>query len=138
MEVNYITILVAAVVSMVVGGIWYGPLFGKKWMEINHATPLDVEARKKMQKEAAPFYAIQFILSILQVYILAHFVQAWEDGSGIGTAVWIWLGFVMPTIAACAMWNNKPNKVKLAAFLIQSGYFLVVFIIFGWVLQMWP
>ncbi len=137
MEVNYIVIIGGAVLSMVVGSIWYGPLFGKKWMEICGVSDVDVEKRKQMQKEAMPLYGIQFALSILQVYILAHFVQAWEEGSGIGTAVWIWLGFVMPTIAGCSMWNNNSSKVKWAQFLIQSGYQLVMFVIYGYILGMW-
>ncbi len=33
-EVNYLAIIVGAVFSMILGAIWYGPIFGKKWMEI--------------------------------------------------------------------------------------------------------
>lgn len=137
MEVNYVTILIAAIISMVVGALWYGPLFGKKWLEIIGATADDLARREAMQKAARPLYAIQFALSLLQVYVLAHFVEAWEDGTGVGTAVWIWLGFVMPTVAGSSMWNNNPNRMKWAMFLIQAGYQLVMFIIYGWVLGNW-
>jgi hypothetical protein len=137
MEINYLTLIVCAVLSMVVGAVWYGPLFGKKWMEICRVNPDDLEARKRMEKEAMPLYGMQFVLSFLQVYILAHFVKGWSDVSGIESAVWIWLGFVMPTVAATSMWNNNPSKMKWAAFLIQSGYYLILFILFGYMLGTW-
>lgn len=137
MEVNYVVIIGGAVLSMIVGSIWYGPLFGKKWMEICGVSDADVEKRKQMQKEAMPLYGIQFVLALLQLYILAHFVKGWEDVSGIESALWIWLGFVMPTIAGSAMWNNDSATIKWARFLIQSGYQLVIFLLYGYILGVW-
>ena len=34
MEVNWIAVIAAAVSAFVLGGLWYGPLFGKKWMAL--------------------------------------------------------------------------------------------------------
>lgn len=137
MEINYLAVLVCAVLSMVVGSIWYGPLFGKKWAEIIGADMSDEIKRKQMQKEAASLYAVQFVLSLLQLYILAHFVQGWTEVSGIENALWLWLGFILPTIAGGVMWNNNPNKVKWSMFLIQAGYQLIMFIIYGLILSTW-
>ncbi len=136
MGTNYLIIVVAGVLAMVVGTIWYGPFFGKKWMEITGATALDIEARKEMQKKAMPLYGIQFVLTLLQVYVLTNLIT-WTGGNGIGVAVWMWLGFVMPTIAGSAMWNNDSTQVKWARFGIQTGYQLVVFVLFGWMIGMW-
>lgn len=137
MDINYWAVLAGAVASMVIGSVWYGPLFGRKWMEINELNPDDVAKREAMQKEVMPLYGVQFVLSLLQLYILAHFIQGWTEVSGVENAVWIWLGFVMPTVAGLAMWNAKPNKVKWAMFLISSGYQLVNFVVFGWILGTW-
>jgi hypothetical protein len=138
MLANYWAVLVCGVLSMVIGAIWYGPLFGKKWMEITGATNQDMETRKKMQKEAGPLYLVQFILSLLQLFILANLL-AWSGWSAqsVWVSFFIWLGFVMPTIAGSAMWNNDSSKVKWARFLIQSGYQLLCFVVFGLVLGMW-
>ena len=90
-----------------------------------------------MQKSAGPLYAIQFVLTLLQVYVFAHYVKGWDDVSGLTNAFWIWLAFIMPTIAGSAMWtNDKPSVVK-ARFLIQSGYQLVIFMLFGLILGAW-
>ena len=42
MQVNFLAIIVCAVVSMIVGTIWYGPLFGKKWMKHFNFTKEDI------------------------------------------------------------------------------------------------
>lgn len=138
MEINYLMILGAGVVSMIVGSIWYGPIFGKKWLDVIGATALDLEKRKEMQKAAMPLYAVQFVLSLLQFYILSNIIVwgGWNVQS-IAVSFFIWLGFVMPTIAGSAMWNNDSSKVKWARFLIQAGYQLVMFLIFGWMISMW-
>jgi hypothetical protein len=136
--INYWAVLVCGVLSMVTGAIWYGPLFGKKWTEIVGATNQDLETRKKMQKEAGPLYIAQFVLSLLQLFILANFIFfVGLSEYSLGTALFIWLGFVMPTIAGSAMWNNDSSKIKWARFLIQSGYQLLCFVIFGFVLGVW-
>lgn len=134
MEINYISILVCGVVAMIVGFIWYGPLFGKKWMEIIGAPEVDEQKKKEMQKGMMPMYILQFVLVLGQVYVLSHFVKGWAGATGIETAVWIWLGFVMPTIAASVMWTNESKNMKIARFGIQAGYQLVLFVIFGFVL----
>lgn len=137
MEINYLAVAVCAVLSMVIGAVWYGPLFGKKWMEIVGANPDDVEARKKMQKSAGPLYAVQFVLAFFQVWVLAYYIANWEDISGFQNALWIWAGFVMPTVAGSAMWNNDSARISWARFLIQGGYQLILFAIFGLILGMW-
>ena len=137
MEINYLAILGAAVLSMIVGAIWYGPLFGKVWMEIVGVDANDMKAREEMQKGAMPLYIIQLLITIGQLYILAHFIKGWNEVSGIEVALWLWLGFVVPTLAAASMWTTDKTKVKWARFLIQGGYFLVMFIIFGYILGNW-
>lgn len=136
MDINYVTIMSAAIISMIVGSIWYGPLFGEKWMEICGVSAHDDARQKQMQKEVLPLYGIQFALTLLQLYVLAGLVNG-ENGSAVGIAFWMWLGFVIPTIAGSAMWNNNPNKVKWAMFLIQAGYQLVMFLIYGYMFGMW-
>ncbi len=137
MEVNYYAIGVCAILSMVIGFIWYGPLFGKKWAEIIGTSSQDAEARKKMQQAAGPLYGIQFLLSIFQVWVLAYYIVGWKDASGLTNALWIWAAFVLPTVAGASMWNNGSNKIKWSRFLIQTGYQLVLFAVYGIILGTW-
>lgn len=135
--VNYWAIITGAILSMVIGAIWYGPLFGKRWLEIIGATDMDLEARKKMQKSAGPLYLVQFILTLFQVLVLAHLIADTRIAGGLERSLWIWGAFVIPTLAGAVMWTNETGRLKRARFLIQGGYQLVMFIVFGLLLQFW-
>jgi len=137
MEINYLAVFVCAVLSLFVGAVWYGPLFGKKWAEIVGGDFETAEARREMQKRVMPLYITQFLLTLFQVMILAFYIEGWKDASGLENSLWIWAAFVMPTIAGAAMWNNDSAKISWARFLIQSGYQLVVFAMFGLILGVW-
>ena len=137
MNVNYWAIALGALLSMMIGGIWYGPLFGKKWINIIGANPADLEARKKMQKTAGPLYAVQFVLTLFQVLVLAHLVADTKIAGGLERSLWIWAAFVIPTLAGAVMWTNETARLKWTRFLIQGGYQLVIFIMFGLLLQFW-
>jgi hypothetical protein len=137
MQINYLAALVCAVIAMFVGFLWYGPIFGKKWLEITGANNVDAERRKEMMKGVWKLYITQFLLALFQIIVLAFYIKGWTDASGLENALWIWAAFVMPTVAAASMWNNDSAKVSWARFLLQAGYQLVIFAIFGLVLGLW-
>ncbi len=145
MEINFLAVVLCSILAMVIGAFWYGPLFGKKWMEIIGANEGDSEVRKKMQSSARPLYVIQFLLILFQVSVFAylmHFIDPTIDlGSTliiwISSALIIWAAFVMPIIAGSVMWNNDSRRTMLARFFIQAGYQLVIFLVFGVILGLW-
>ncbi len=110
MEINIWAILLCTVVSIVIGSIWYGPLFGKvfmKAMEMDRWTP---EKRAAMTKRMGLTYALQFVSSIVMFYFLAAFVS--DTGrmgvsGGIMVALCAWAGFVVPTKLGDALWGGK-------------------------------
>lgn len=135
MEINYVAILAIAVLAMVLGFVWYGPLFGKKWMAIIGATP-DEMNDKEAQKKMMPLYVIQFVLVLLSAYVLM-LVMSWTTLPGLQVAVWMWLGFVVPTLASSSMWTKDSDKVKIERFAIQAGYHLILLLAAGYILEMW-
>lgn len=137
LSINYFAVVVGALLSMAIGALWYGPLFGKKWMQIVGVNPDDLEARKKMQKNAMSLYLVQFVLTLFQVLVLAHLIADTTRVGGLERALWIWGAFAIPTLAGAVMWTNEQGKMKLARFLIQGGYQLTIFIVFGLLLQFW-
>lgn len=131
-------VLVSAVVALAIGALWYGPLFGKRWLEVSGATEVDRARREEMMKETNALYLIQFALTALQLYVLAGFVgAAWDAWDGVKVALLIWLGFVMPTVAGLAMWNARPRKVRFLMFALSAGYQFVCFLAFGIILSLW-
>jgi hypothetical protein len=136
-SVNYVAVAAGAVISMVVGALWYGPIFGKKWMEIIGINPESTVQRREMQKGVGVLYAIQFVLTLFQILVLAHFIADTVRVTGIERALWIWAAFIVPTLAGSVMWTNEKSRLKWARFLIQGGYQLVMFVTYGLLLHFW-
>jgi len=136
-EINYYAILACAVAAMVLGFIWFGPLFGKKWMELMNVGPQTPEEIKKAQRAMMPTYIITFVLAFFQAWVLAYYIGGWKEASGVENSLWIWAAFVVPTVFGATMWNGSSNKVAWSRFAIQGGNYLVLFIIFGLILGNW-
>jgi hypothetical protein len=137
LTINYLAVITGAVCSMALGALWYGPLFGKKWMEIIGVDAADPDARKKMQQSAGPLYIVQFVLTLFQVLVLSHLIADTTRAGGLERSLWIWAAFVIPTLSGAVMWTNEKTKLKWARLLIQGGYQLILFIVFGVLLQFW-
>ena len=75
--------------------------------------------------------------AVFQILVLAHLIADTVRVGGLERSLWIWAAFIVPTVAAGAMWNNDSSKVSWARFLIQVGYQLLLFVIYGLVLMYW-
>ena len=141
MEIQFLPVLVCAVLSMVIGAIWYGPmLFGKAWGRLNGMSAeqwSDPEVKKKLKGEMAFLYTAQFLLTLFQVWVLAHYIEGWSDASGLTNALSIWIAFIIPTLAGAVMWTGGSKKDRWQRFFIQAGYQLILFIAFGLILGVW-
>lgn len=137
MSLNFWAIIVCAIVSMIIGSVWYGVIFKNAWMKIigvEHNTP---EENKRMQRIMMPLYAIQFLLSLLQVYVLAGINRGLPLSGSLHNSIVVWFGFIIPILAGNVMWTTKTPKQMWKQFLIQAGYQLVLFVAFGLILGAW-
>lgn len=129
-DINIWAVLVAAVVSMVVGSYWYSKsLFGKEWAKL-------VGRKLEEMGGGGKGYAVATAGALLQAYILAHFVQyagATTFWDGIVTGFWLWLGFVAVVVAMNLVFEGK----SWVLWKINAGYFLVVLLINGGLLAAW-
>ena len=134
-DVNWLALLAAVVVNMVVGFVWYSKaLFAKDWSKL-------VGRKMEEMGDGTKGYIITTVGAFLQAYILLHFVTYARTfyptytnlEVGLLTGVWAWLGFTfVPQLVNTVFANSRK---KLLA--INSGYFLVVFIINGVLLACW-
>ena len=134
--INYMAILGCGVLAMIIGFIWYGPLFGKTWMRVTGAAVMNDTERKQMQKNAIPLYVVQFLITLIELYVLANLIGR-NPIVGLKIAVLMWLGFVMPTLVGMSMWTNEPRKTARTKLLVQAGFQLVCFVVFGFILATW-
>ena len=100
-HVNWLAVLLAAVVNMVLGGLWYSPvLFAKAWMQENDLTEEAIRARGK---EANRGYVIASAGSLVAAVILAvlsaHFPV---DGAVHGALLGLLVGIAGPATAVAA------------------------------------
>ncbi len=138
MGVNLLSVLVAAIATMVVGFLWYSPLlFAKPWMVLMGYDPNDKAKVDEMRKSAGKSYAISFVASLLSAFVLAKIivmstVTSPLYGMKIGLAVW--LGFVATVQLTEVLFAKKPAKL----YFINTGYQMVCYLAMGAILAVWP
>jgi len=138
MGVNLLSVLVAAIATMVVGFLWYSPLlFAKPWMVLMGFDPNDKVALEKMQKSAGKSYGISFLASLLSAFVLAKIIVVFTVDSalyGIKIGFAVWLGFVATVQLTDVLFARRPTKL----YLINTGYQMVCYLAMGAILAVWP
>ncbi|MBI2559017.1 DUF1761 domain-containing protein [Candidatus Woesearchaeota archaeon] len=132
-EINNLAVLAAAIASMVIGFLWYGPFFGKQWKKLMGFTDKGMKAMK-----ITPVQAMigGFAATLLMSYILAHFVDYAEATTvmkGIEAGFWIWLGFVATVQIGMVLWEGKPFKL----FALNTLHYLVALAVMASILAVW-
>lgn len=119
-----LAILVALVVSYVVGSVWHGPLFGKLWMEYNGMKQPKKEDMKFSMM--IPGLSANLVLMLVLCSVLGYMFKL-MNVSTIGGALLIttilWLPFTALAIINNYAWSGK----KVGLMLLDSGYYLVSF-----------
>lgn len=123
MDVNWLGVIAASVSAFVLGGIWYGPLFGKKWMALVGLT--EEEAAKG---NMALIFGGSFVLSFVAAFVFAMFLGP-EPGVQFATSAGFAAGlfWVAATFGINYLFARKP----LALWLIDGGYATLMFTLFG-------
>ncbi len=132
-NVNFVAVLVAAIASIVLGFLWYGPLFGKKWASLMGWGKMNKATMAKMKKSAGKGYAVGFLTAIVMAYVLAHFVSyagAVTAIEGAQAGFWAWLGFVATVTAGSVLWEGKPKNL----YFLNNGYQLISLMVMGAIL----
>lgn len=133
MGLNYLAVIVCAVIYFMLGGLWYSKLlFANPWMKAIGKS----EAELKAMGSPAPGYIIAFICALFTAFFLATFIgyaggASLVDGAKIG--FYAWLGFVVTTLAPAYYFEMRPKTLLM----IYAGYTLVAFIIMGGILGAW-
>ncbi len=116
---------------MVIGALWYGPLFGKPWMKL---VGWEEKKQAKESSDMTKTYGVMFLASLVMAYTLAHFVWYAAPGSltlviSLKTAVWCWVGLIFPFALSRYLFSPQKRSLKLLA--IDTGYYLVTLLIMG-------
>ena len=129
--INYLAVLVAALSTFILGGLWYSHmLFGKAWMEVNNFTDADLQTFSK-----ARMFGWSFVFSLVMALNLAMFLAGptTSVGWGMTAGALAGLGWVAMAIAVIGVFENK----SWVYILINGGYMTVAFIVMGAIIGAW-
>ena len=132
MTMNYWAVLVAAVVYMILGALWYSPaLFGKAWMKSIGKTKEQVTA-----DASAANYIIGIIGSFIACYGIARLMLMTGRTSitdGIMMAVLVGVCFVLTAFSINDTFEKRPCGLTV----INILYHLVGFTVAGIIIGAW-
>lgn len=124
LHLNLTAALVAAVSAFVLGGIWYGPLFGKAWQGYMGLTDEDIASKG----HPAVIMGLAFVLTLVQALVLSAVVPA---GSGIESAVIYALVIGVAFVASAFGVNYLFSRHPKALFGIDAGFNVLQFALMG-------
>ena len=124
---------------MILGSIWYGPLFGNAWMKlagIKKPEKITLEIKKMMIRS----YGLMFLVSLIMVFVVSNELQfaglAIENVGLIPVVIFAcfqWLGFVVPSTIGSVLWEGRSWKL----WFLNAGYTLVQLCLIAAVLSIW-
>jgi hypothetical protein len=130
-QINFLAVLVAALSSFVVGWLWYGPLFGRKWMNYMGYTEEDL---KKGSMPMPVMMGVNYVATVLAAFAIAMFLGPESDAVfGIFAGLMIAIFWIGTSRLNDVLYENKPWGL----FLINVGYYVVVYILMGAILGAW-
>jgi len=119
------SIIVAAVVAFIVGFLWHGPLFGKKWMSLAKVGKKEIAAAKRkgmggMGKQMLANFVTNLVMAFVLVYILS-LAGASTIVDVTMVAFWVWLGFIATIQLSPVLWE----KMSIGMYTFKVSYHLV-------------
>src|SRR3989344_6009692 len=139
LQINVVAVLVATVVSFILGFAWYAKLFAKPWMKEMGYDPNMRPDGKTMAKGMA----LMVIGNFLFAWVLAFYLAGWkfipgfaETGTlsfAINSALSVWIGFFLPIHLSRVVWEKHSWKL----FFINSGYNFVATGVVALILAYW-
>lgn len=128
--INYAAVVVAALSSFLIGGIWYSPiLFAKPWMADNGLSKEDLEQGRPLK-----IFGGAFVLSLLIAINLAFFLGA-KAGLAWGATAGALAGFgwVAASMGITFLFERKPLRL----FVIDACYHGVAYAVMGAIIGVW-
>jgi hypothetical protein len=127
MQFHWLAIVLAALAGFLVGGIWYGPLFGKAWMKARGISPEDAKAGMNMPL----LFGTTFVLNLVAAFMLDHLYATYDAPVGLHhslvIAAIVGVGFIATSIGVNYLFSRQPRSL----FLIDAGYWITMYLVMG-------
>jgi hypothetical protein len=127
---NLWAILVSALSTFMIGGLWYSPaVFGKAWMKENGFTEESMKGGNLVK-----IFGLAFVLGLIAAVNLAMFLG--PENRPLWGAIWGFaagFGWVATFVGTHYLFERKSFKL----FLINAGYSVVALTLMGVILAVW-
>ena len=125
--VNYWAVLLAAVSSFMLGGLWYSPaMFGNAWNAENGGL--------ERPGHPARVFGISFVFSLVAALAFAVLLGPEPE---LSRALWLGALVGFACVAASFGINYQFAQRSAKLWLIDGGYHTAQFLIFGLILGLW-
>jgi hypothetical protein len=131
-DVNWLAILVGAVVWFLLGALWYGPLFGKAWIA---ATGIDPRAEGRPGAGIYVFPLVAYIVATIALAMLAVATGSSTLGHGIILGLVVGIGFAVTLYAVESVFGRRPKAGTW--FGITAAYQLIGILIAAVIVTVW-
>ena len=122
-DIPWVAVVVAIVANMILGFLWYGPIFGKAW--------LAAVGKQMDELNQSPTIYIVPILASGLIAIVVWNVMGALGLTGVVPASWMWLGFIALTSYTNYLFRGGPTNL----WVLESGNHLVGMLITGLILD---
>lgn len=133
-QINWLAVPVGGILSLVLGGIWYGPIAGKAWMDEMGMTREEIEASGSPTAAMVKSFIASMVLTIgLAMVFNAANIEAgdWLGGAGFGAMMGV-------LVVGAATFPNYAFEDKTPRhFLIHIGYTTILMAAIGAMLAAW-
>lgn len=128
LELNFISVIIAAIVGFVIGGVWYGVL-GNAWLA---AAEIGDKPDKMPVGPMIAAVVANFVMAAILSGIVTHVVDGgdWTIRTGIISGILVWVGFVITTQSVNYAFQGK----KISLTIIDGGHWLLVLVVQGAIL----
>lgn len=130
-NLNWFAVFTAAISAFALGAIWYSnALFGRRWLQEIGLTPETVD-----KAHITKTFVITFILQTIAAIALGVAIGAessWMGGLHLGLLVGIC--WVATAYGITYLFEQR----SLCIFMINAGYYVVLFAIMGTIIGGWP
>jgi hypothetical protein len=131
--INWLAVIVSGAAAMMIGFLWYGPIFGKAWMKANRFTEKDMKKMKITPKMAMSFGTINsFVMAVLLALIFSA-LNSRSLVDGIIAGFVLWAGIAATTRVNSVIFEQR----TLSLYIINAGYDLVTILAMGIILSVW-
>lgn len=127
--VNYLAVIVAAVLAFAFGAGWYGTL-GQRWMKAARMKPEDA-------KMDPVLFGTTFLCQLVMAWVMAGMVAHFGAGqvtlwNGVVSGFFVWLGFMATTMIVNQRFQGFGWDLSLIDGAHWLGVALIMGVVIGW------